>query len=117
MSCANNNFIKDIRQGDTFTGLKMTLYDGVGEDKTPMDLTGYTINIPFKKGAGQNNAFLFSTEDNTITIPTPTNGEIFLMPRDMNYPAFNYIFSLEIITETNTKITYFTNFWQITQDV
>jgi hypothetical protein len=117
MSCTNENFFRDIKQGDTFTGLKMTFYNGVGATKTPMNLTGYKINIPFKKGPGQNNAFLFSTEDNTITIPTPANGQIFLQPRNMNYPAFNYIFDVQITTNTNTIITYFSNNWKICQDV
>ena len=117
MNCTNNNFFKDIKKGDTFTGLKMTFYDGVGENKTPMDLTDFKIVIPFKKIAGQKNVFLFSTEDGTITIPEPTNGEIFLQPRDMNYPAFNYIFDVQLITGAQVKKTYFTNYWKICQDV
>jgi hypothetical protein len=117
MSCTNNNFFKDIKKGDTFTGLKMTFYDGVGEDKTPMDLTNCKVIIPFKKGTGQNATFLFSSEDGTITIPTPTNGEIYLQPRDMNYPALNYIFDVQVINGANVKKTYFTNYWKICQDV
>jgi hypothetical protein len=117
MSRTNNNFFKDIKKGDTFTGLKMTFYDGVGEDKTPMDLTNCKVIIPFKKGTGQNATFLFSSEDGTITIPTPANGEIFLQPRDMNYPALNYIFDVQVINGANVKKTYFTNHWKICQDV
>lgn len=95
----------------------MTIYDGVGDAKTPRDLTGASVSIPFKKGAGQNTIFLFSTEDGTITIPDPTNGEIFLQPRDMNYPAFNYIFELTVTFASGTKKPYFTNFWKICQNV
>lgn len=83
MECTNNNFFKDIKKGDTFTGLKMTFYNGTGSTKTVMNLTNVKVIIPFKKGAGQSNAFLFSSEDGTITIPTPANGEIFLQPRDL----------------------------------
>lgn len=117
MSCTNNNFFKDIKKGDTFTGLKMTFYNGTGTTKTAMNLTNCKVIIPFKKGTGQNATFLFSSEDGTITIPTPTNGEIFLQPRDMNYPAFNYIFDVQLITGANVKKTYFTNYWKICQDV
>ena len=45
------------------------------------------------------------------------NGEIFLQPRDMNYPAFNYIFDVQVINGSNVKKTYFTNYWKICQDV
>ena len=117
MECTNNNFFKDIKKGDTFTGLKMTFYNGTGATKTVMNLTNVKVIIPFKKGAGQSNAFLFSTEDGTITIPTPANGQIFLQPRDMNYPAFNYLFDVQLITGANVKKTYFSNYWKICQDV
>ena len=113
MECTNDNYFEDIKKGDTFMGLKMTLYDGVGPTKTIKNLTNIKVVIPFKKGEGQNNAFVFSTEDGTITIPTPANGQIFLQPRDMNYPAFNYIFDVQLITGANVKKTYFTNYWKI----
>lgn len=112
-----NNYIKDIVKGDTFTGLKMTFYDGEGVDKTPKDLTGYSVIMNFKKGVGQSNAFIFSTADGSITIPNPTNGEIFMQPREMNYPAYNYIFDIQLISGSNVKKTYFTNYWKIIQDV
>lgn len=117
MECTNDNFFKDIKKGDTFTGLKMTFYNGTGSTKTVMNLTNIKVVIPFKKGVGQSNAFVFSTEDGTITIPTPANGQIFLQPRDMNYAAFNYIFDVQLITGANVKKTYFTNYWKICQDV
>ena len=113
MSCSNNNYFEDIKKGNTFTGLKMSFFDGVGDTKTAMDLTGASIVIAFRKAEGQNVAFEFKTADNTITIPTPTNGEIFLQPRDMNYTAYTYIFDVVVTTLSGTIYTYFTNYWKI----
>jgi hypothetical protein len=82
-----------------------------------MDLTGASVVIAFKKGAGQNAVFTFSTADNTITIPDPITGEIFLQPRDMNYPAYNYIFDVEVTFNGGRKRTFFYNYWKICQNV
>lgn len=117
MDCTNNNYFRDIKKGDTFTGIKMTFYDGIGTTKTPMDLTDISISIPFKKGAGQNTSFSFETSNNTITIPNPLTGEILLQPRNMNYQADTYIFDVQLTTLAGVKKTYFTNYWKICQDV
>lgn len=117
MSCNQSNYFPDITKGDTFKGAKMTFYDGVGEDKTPMDLTGCSIVIAFKKSKGGTTVFDFKTADNTILIPTPTNGEILLGARVMNYPAYNYVFDVEITNSAGVVQTYFENNWKICQDV
>jgi hypothetical protein len=118
MTCNEvQNIFPDIIKGDTFTGLKMTFYDGEGEDKTPMDLTGASVVIAFKKGAGQNAVFAFKTSDATITIPAPANGQIFLMPRVMNYPAYTYVFDVEVTFLSGTVKTYFKGNWRVCQDV
>jgi hypothetical protein len=118
MTCNEvHNIFPDIIKGDTFTGLKMSFYDGVDDDKTPMDLTGASVVIAFKKGAGQNAVFAFKTSDNTITIPAPANGQIFLMPRIMNYPAYNYVFDVELTFLSGTVETYFKGNWRVCQDV
>jgi hypothetical protein len=118
MTCKEvQNIFPDITKGDTFTGLKMTFYDGVGEDKTPMDLTGVSIVIAFKKGAGQNTVFAFLTSDATITIPDPESGEIFLQPRLMDYPAMTYVFDVELTFLSGTVKTYFKGNWRVCQDV
>jgi hypothetical protein len=118
MTCNEvQNIFPDIIKGDTFTGLKMTFYDGVDDDKTPMDLTGASVVIAFKKGAGQNAVFAFKTLDATITIPDPESGEIFLQPRLMDYPAMSYIFDVEVTFLSGTVKTYFKGNWRVCQDV
>ena len=111
------NIFPDIVKGDTFTGLKMTFYDGTGTTKTPMSLVGASVVIAFKKGAGQNAVFAFKTLDATITIPTPANGEIFLQPRLINYPAYTYVFDVEVTFLSGTVKTYFKGNWRVCQDV
>lgn len=118
MSCnEEQNIFPDIIKGDTFTGLKMTFYDGTGTAKTPMNLTGASVVIAFKKGAGQNAVFSFNTADVTITIPTPANGEIILQPRAMNYPAMSYLFDVQVTFLSGTIKTMFTGYWRVCQDV
>lgn len=114
MSCqTSSNYFKDIKKGDTFTGLKMSFFNGVGDAKTVMDLTGASIVITFRKSPTTNMVFEFKTSDSTITIPTPINGEIFLQPRVMNYAPFNYIFDVVVTTQSGSVHTYFTNYWRI----
>lgn len=118
MTCQTTpNYFPDIIKGDTFTGLSMTFYNGVGEDKTPMDLTDASVLIQFKKGAGQSVVFKFDTADNTILIPDPESGQILLGARVMNYPAYNYIFDVQVTTASGTVHTYFSSHWRVLQDV
>jgi hypothetical protein len=114
MSFTTTNYFKDIKKGDTFTGVKMSFFNGVGNAKTQMNLTGASVVITFRKSPTTNMVFEFKTANNTITIPTPTNGEIFLQPRVMNYAPFNYIFDVVVTTQSGAVHTYFTNYWRIT---
>lgn len=118
MSCTNNNYsITDIVKGNDFNGLKMTFYNGVGTSKTVMDLTGFSVVIDFKKGNGLNAVFSFKSSNNTITIPTPTNGEIYLQPRKMDYPPFYYMADINLISPAGKTHTYTTINWRIVQNV
>lgn len=118
MSCeAVQNYFPDIKKGDTFTGCKMTFYNGKGTTKTVMNLTGAKVVLSFKIVKGRKEIFLFSTENNTITIPTPANGEIFLQPRVMNYEALTYVFDVQVTFAGGRVKTFFTNHWKIVQDV
>lgn len=113
----SKNFFPDIKKGDTFEGCKMSFFNGKGVDKTPMNLTGAQVLISFKITKGRKEIFAFSTENNTIIIPTPTNGEIFLQSRDMNYDALTYVFDVQVTFANGVKKTFFTNYWKICQDV
>lgn len=91
----------------------MSFFNGVGDAKTVMDLTGASVVIIFRKSQTTNMVFEFKTSDSTISIPTPENGEIFLQPRVMNYAPFNYIFDVVVTTQSGAVHTYFTNYWRI----
>lgn len=118
MTCVKSeNYFPDIIKGDTFTGSSMTFFDGVGETKTPMDLTGASVLIAFKKGEGQSAVFSFSTDDNTILIPDPLTGKILLAPRIMAYSAYTYVFDVQVTFASGTVKTFFKNYWRVCQDV
>jgi hypothetical protein len=118
MSCqTSSNYFKDIVKGTTFKGRKLTFYDGKDDTKTPKDLTGYSIVIAFKKAAGQNAVFTFKTADTTLTIPTPTNGEVFMSSRIMNYPPYNYVFDIELTSPSGVVEQWAKNYWRILSNV
>ena len=117
MSCNTAYSINPIVKGNDFNGLKLTFYDGVGDAKTVMDLTGFSVVIDFKKSKGLSTIFSFKSSDNTVTIPTPTNGEIFLQPRKMDYAPYTYMADINLISQAGKLHTYTTINWKIEQNV
>jgi hypothetical protein len=89
------NLIADHIKGDTWDGFMFNLEDEteIGSNiYEPVDLTGATIISQFKTTPKGGMVFEFKTSDNSITIPTPANGEFFYEERIINVPANNYIF-------------------------
>lgn len=82
------------RKGDTYNGRKITF---------PFDMTGVNVLIQFKESLSSTLTFEYKTEDGTITVPNPINGEIFLMPRIMEYPANTYNYDIQL-TFTNGSV-------------
>jgi hypothetical protein len=85
------------RKGDTFDGRKI---------KFPFDLTGASILIQFRETPQSSVAFEFKTIDNTLRVPEPNNGEVFMYPRDMDYPAATYKYDIQITFASGRTKTY-----------
>jgi hypothetical protein len=97
------------RKDDTFNGRKYTF---------PFDLTGAVILCQFKvKPALNVVTFEYKSEDGSITVPTPTNGEIFFQPRRMSYPTSIYYYDIQITFSNGTVKTYAQDKLEIFQDV
>jgi hypothetical protein len=88
---ATKNRFPSIKKGATFNGRDMKIYNGVGENKVPMDLTGVLIELEFKvfpDNCVSPIIFKFSTADGSIKI-TGT-GVARMMPRLMKYAKAIY---------------------------
>jgi hypothetical protein len=96
------------RKGDTFDGRKYTF---------PFDLTGASILIQFRETPQSSVAFEFKTIDNTLRVPEPSNGEVFMYPRYMDYPAATYQYDIQITFSTGRTKTYAADTLTIFQDI
>lgn len=113
MSCQANYFCP-IKSGTTFPRKKITRYNGIGEDKTPFDLTDWDITFEFKTSPNANDvAFQFSTLDETITIEDPLTGSFFLESRLITYKPMEYYYDVYFIKGAIKKFA-FSNKWIIT---
>jgi hypothetical protein len=108
-----SNLIADHKRGDTWDGISF-LYK---ENDLPINLTGATVLAQFKTNPLGKAAFEFKTSDGTVTIPNPLTGELFLIPRIMNYEASTYQFDVQIVFLDGTINTDVDGLFRITQDI
>lgn len=111
--------IENHKKGDTWNGLSFVIQELQPDGVTyvPENLTGVTVLIQFRPSDNGSVIFEFKSEDNTVTIPNPLNGEIFMTPRKMDVNANRYIFDVQLTYADGTVITIFDGVWQITNDI
>ena len=117
MTCINHT-PKPLRKhpvGATWRGLKLVLKDN---DGAVINLTGasVTMHVREKKDSAAP-ALAFSTADNTILIPTPTNGAIFIVGRKINVRPNTYHLDIKLVMPNGDVIYFFPNTWEIYQTV
>jgi hypothetical protein len=114
------NLIADHIKGTTWDGFMFKLEDETAPESgiyEPVDLTGCTIISQFKTTPKGGMVFEFKTSDNSITIPTPANGEFFYEERIINNPANNYIFDFQITFPSGVVFSSDPDYWRILQNV
>jgi hypothetical protein len=111
------NLIADHKKGDTWDGFSFLFEELVNDIYVPFNLTGVTALIQFKTNPLGNAVFEFKTSDGTITIPTPLTGQIYMMPRVMNYEALTYSFDVQLTFLDGTVKTYVNDNFRIVQDI
>lgn len=102
MSCPNKDFRLPIHsKGTTWdaTSFLVTEKDEESGAEIPVDFTGATVVAQFKKGKTGPVIFEFKTTDQTIVFGTeetsdPTTGLIVLIPRIIDYKAYDYYFTV-----------------------
>ena len=96
------------RRGDTFNGRKY---------KFPFSLVGVGILMQFKTNKEGRATFEFKTEDNSIAVPDPLSGEMFMEKRLMNYKPDKYFYDIQLTFADGIVRTYAEDIMVIFQDV
>ena len=106
--------ILQIKKGDTWNGLGFEIKNQ--ETNAPLDLTGCTIVIQFKKEKNQSR-ISFEFKEETIDLYEPTNGKFRMKPRIMNYDSGIYYFDAQVTFPNGTIKTICSNRINILQDI
>lgn len=89
-------------QGDTWEGFTAEFLI----NNVAVDLTGALIRMQLRKGYCDSVVALeFSTEDGTILIDSPLNGEFSVEPRIIDITAKQYVYDLEVTLQDGRVIT------------
>lgn len=111
--------ISDHKRGDTWDGMEVIATTTNDLDVViPIDLTGVQILAQFKTSIDGLFVFEFKTSDNTILVPNPTTGVFLFAPRNMDFPAKNYFFDIQLIYPNGDIETIVpTHTWALVQDI
>jgi hypothetical protein len=116
----SKNYIEDHKRGTTWDGLKILfeVEDDVQSNPnetsyTPLNLTGVSVLIQFKEKGSDTVVFEFKTENNTVTIPAPLTGEIFMESRKMDVPKCEYAFTVKLIFPDGSIKEPIESFWDL----
>lgn len=83
----------DHKKGSTWDGAEMIITEtDENGNVVPKNLTGVKISAKFK--INNNVVFEFKDSDNTILVPTPTNGKLYFASRLMNVAENTYYFDV-----------------------
>lgn len=112
---STQNRFKTIKKGTTFKGRDIKIYNGSGDTKTPMDLTGVLIEMKFRSIVSPNNGtvvFQFTTSDDSMTITGL--GIVRMMPRlKFNFPVADYVADLILTFPNGTVEPYGELYWKV----
>lgn len=107
------------KRGDTCRGATFTCKTGPPTARVPMNFTGASIRMMFRRDKATNPvAKELSTTNGGITISTPATAGIFVVnPFVANIPAGNYVHDIEITFADTSIKTYISGAWVLNQDV
>jgi len=107
----------DHYKGDTFNEISFTINKNVSGTVTPVDLTGATIKIHFRKDPKDNVFEQMSTIDSTINIFDPTNGKFKIVKHVVDYEACKYYYDIQITYQNGDVQTPIRGNLKVIQDV
>lgn len=102
----------DHKKGTTWDGAEFVISETDQNGNTvPKDLTGVSIVAQFK--VNNNTVFEFKNSDDSITVPTPTNGKLYFTARVMNVAPNVYTFDVILTLPNGTIEAIPTHSWTI----
>jgi len=118
MACIPTWNIKDHFSGDTFKAKILTLQL---DDETPIDITGCTFLMQFRKekiGVNDNPvAFEWSSEDDSFEITDAENGKLQMNKKVITADFGNYVSDLQMTLANGDIQTLFSAKMKIIQDI
>ena len=102
------------RRGDTWVGIPtfpITL------NNSPVNLTGASIKIDFRKGVDTPVALTLSTANSSILITQPTQGIISIPSRIVTIPFGIYLYDIQVTFSSGVITTYVEGSWEIIADI
>ena len=114
------SYIEPHKRGDTWGGVEFTLTELQPDLITylPINLTGCSVLMQFRKSHNSIIVMEFSTANGTITISNPLNGVIKVKGRNIDISAGDTLMYDVQVTYSNGVIeTLFEDTWTINNDV
>lgn len=114
------SYIEPHKRGDTWGGVEFTLTELQPDLITylPINLTGCSVLMQFRKSHNSAIVMEFSTTDATITIPNPLNGKIKVIGRDINLSAGDiFMYDVQLTYANGVIETLFEDTWLINNDI
>lgn len=103
---------QDHKKGTTWDGAEFIITETDENGNTvPKNLTGVSILAKFK--VNNNAVFEFKNSDDTISVPTPTDGKLYFNPRVINVAPNVYIFDVILTLPDGTIEAIPTHSWTI----
>lgn len=102
------------KRGDTWVGINNIV---IATNGAPVDLTGATIRMDFRKSIDSPAALTLSTSNNSIIITQPTQGAFTIPPRIIEIPFGIYLYDLQVTYPNGVVLTYIEGTWEIVADI
>jgi hypothetical protein len=100
------------RRGDTWGGIASIT---IRVNGVPVNLTGSSIKMEFRRSIDSPVMLTFSTSDNTIQLLSQSS--IRVMPRKIEIPFGTYLYDLQVTYPTGVVRTFVSGEWEITPDI
>jgi hypothetical protein len=85
-----------VKRGDT---VKWPTFQLVGDDEVPIDITGASVDIWWRRGSARGAIVLKqSTSDASITLTVPAGGKLKATSNTVQWPAGLYVADLQLVS-------------------
>lgn len=108
--------IADQFTGDSFSGMTITVYSDAAQT-TPLDLTGATVRVDFRKGSKTGRLGKRLTNGAGLSITDPAGGVISIERFALDFAAGEYLYDVEVTLSNGVVETVIFGEFNLIQDV